>query len=142
MIGGFNQAKGAGRQTTPTAVATVGVDAGTGMNGISRADLFTGSCTIRRAAGRVKDGLTKMGIASVADADHQPGGLTGAFPGPAETRSSSIDNSGIGCNVNTLNPGNGIESTEICNRSQILIAGPTDQFDPTPLCEGFITGGM
>ena len=108
MIRGLNQAQGAGRQTAPTAVATVGVDTGAGMNGISRANPLAGASTIRRATRRIKDSLTKMGIASIADADHQPGGVTSAFPGPAETDASSIDNSGVGCHVNTLNAGNGI----------------------------------
>ena len=112
------------------------------MNGISRANPLAGARTIRRATRRVKDSLTKMGIASIAHADHQPGGVTRAFPGPAETDASSINNSGVGCHVDTLNAGNGIKSTEVCNCSQVLITSPTDQFDPTPLPEGFITGGL
>ena len=112
------------------------------MNGISRANPLAGARTIRRATRRIKDSLTKMGIASIADADHQPGGVTSAFPGPAETGASSIDDSGVGCHVDTLNAGHGIQGTKVCNRSQILITGPTDQFDPTPLPEGFITGGL
>ena len=142
MIGGLNQAKGAGRQTAPTAVATVGVDTRTGMNGISRADPLAGARTIRRATGRVKDSLAKMGIASIADADHQPRGVASAFPSPAESGASSMDDGSVGCHVDTLNAGNGIKGTKVCNRSQILITGPTDQFDPTPLPEGFITGGL
>ena len=112
------------------------------MNGISRADPLAGARAIRRATGRVKDSLTKMGIASIADADHQPRGVTSAFPSPAESRASSMDDGGVGCHVDTLNAGNGIKGTKVCNRSQILITGPTDQFDPTPLPEGFITGGL
>lgn len=142
MIGGFNQAKGAGRQTAPTAVATVGVDTRTGMNGISRADPLAGARAIRRATGRVKDSLTKMGIASIADADHQPRGVASAFPSPAESGASSMDDGSVGCHVDTLNAGNGIKGTKVCNRSQVLITGPTDQFDPTPVPEGFITGGL
>ena len=112
------------------------------MNGISRADPLAGARAIRWATGRVKDSLTKMGITSIADADHQPGGVTRAFPGPAESSAGCMDDGGVGCHVDTLNAGNGIKSTEGCNRSQILITGPTDQFDPTTLLEGFITGGL
>ena len=112
------------------------------MNGISRADPLAGARAIRRATRRIKDSLPKMGIASIADADHQPGGVTSAFPGPAESSAGCMDDGGVGCHVDTLNAGNGIKSTEVCNRSQILITGPTDQFDPTPLPEGFITGGL
>ena len=112
------------------------------MNGISRADPLAGPRTIRRATGRVKDSLAKMGIASITDADHQPGEVTSAFPGPAETGASGIDDSGVSGHIDTLNTGNGIEGTEVCNRRQILITGPTDQFDPTTLVEGFITGGL
>ena len=113
MIGGFNQSKGASRQTAPTAITTAWVNAGTGVNGISRTHSLAGPRTIRWAAGRVKDSFAEMGIATIADADHQPRSMTGAFTGPVETGTSSIDNSSIGCHINTLNTRYRINSTEI-----------------------------
>ena len=140
MIGGFDQSKGTGRQTTATAVATTRVNTGTGVNGIGRTDPLAGPRTVRGTEGRVKDSLAEMSIATIADADHQPGSVTGAFPRPAETRASGIHHSGIGCHINTLNTCNRIQRAEISNRSEVLIAGPADQLDPTTLAKGLITG--
>ena len=81
-----------------------------------------------------------MGIPPVTDADHQPGGVPGALSGPAEPRASSCDDSGIGRHINTLNTCNRIQRAEISNRSEVLIAGPADQLDPTTLAKGLITG--
>ena len=83
-----------------------------------------------------------MGIATVADTDHQPWGVTGAFSGPVEARARSVDHSCVGCHINTLNSCSGVEGTKISDCSQILIAGPADQLDPTTLSEGLITGGL
>jgi len=66
--------------------------------------------------------------------------MTGARTGPAETRARCCDDSGIGCHVNTLHTRNCIESAEISHRSQVLVTGSTDQFDPATLAESIITG--
>ena len=140
MIRGFNQAKGTGRQTASTAIAAAWVDTGTSVNGISRTDPLAGAGTIGGAAGGIKDSLAKMGIATVTDADHQPGRVTCAIASPAEAGASCVDNSGVGCHINTLHSCNRIQSAEIGHRSQILITGPADQLDPTALPEGIVTG--
>ena len=121
---------GTGRQAPSTAVTTTCVNCGVEGDGIGWTDPFTGTRTIGGTARGIKPGLAEVRIGAVADADHQPGAGEAAFIQPVQPLTGSTNHCGIGRNINTGHACSPIEGTEISNRGQILITGPTDEFDP------------
>ena len=129
---------GAGRQATSTSVATPVVNSCGQSDGIRRTDPFTGTGTVGRTACGIKPSLAEMRVGAIADADHQPGARKVAFLQPVQPLTGSTHHSGVGGHIHTGNPCSSVQGTEVCNGSQILIAGPTDQLDPAPPGEALL----
>ena len=140
MIRGCDQPERAGRQTAPAAVATIANHSRLRINGLCRTNRLAGPRAIRRAERRVKRSFAEMSISTIADADHQPWTPARAFISPLEPQSRRSHDREICRHINTVDAGNGVEGAEIGNGCQVLVAGAANQLDPTPLCQGIVTG--
>ena len=81
-----------------------------------------------------------MRISTITDADHQPWTLARAFKSPLEPQARRSHDREICRHINTVDAGNGVESAEVGNGCQVLVTGTANQLDPTPLCQGIVTG--
>ena len=81
-----------------------------------------------------------MRISTITDADHQPWTLARAFKSPLEPQARRSHDREICRHINTVDAGNGVESAEVGNGCQVLVTGTANQLDPTPLCQGVVTG--
>ena len=134
----LNQPQGAGHQATPTSIAALFDDTTARcINGPGRTNPGAGTGTISRAALRVKAGLAKVRITAVAQAEHQPRSTRQALlasPGHATPNCSS--NSGISGNIKAVGTSQRSDGREIFQGCKVVIARPTNPFDPTPLLQG------
>ena len=71
-----------------------------------------------------------MGIVAIAEAQHQPGAAGSTGFGPIDAASDRGHHSSIYRAIYAVHPRQRKNAAEVFDRSQILVASPTDQLDP------------
>lgn len=135
-----DQAVGAGRQTAAAAIAAIrehtGSTGGGNTDRQGRTHALTGPGAVGRTAIRGKPGLAEMGILPVAEADHQPGPPGSAGLSPGHATAGRIGHANVCRHVDAVNAGKAVETRQILDRLQVLVAGSGDPLDPTPGLQG------
>ena len=132
----LDQAPRASGEATPTPITSIRKNPYMRSDRPRRADSLTGSRAVRRTELGVEPGFSKMGIGSIAEADHQPGHRQTLRREPAKALPSGSHNSRVCGDVNAMDTSCAKNRTQVGDRWEILIAGSTDQLDPASLGQG------